>query len=591
MPDHLAAGELLDDPRRRRRTLIAVLAAAAALLVAAVPAHPQTPTPGAARPEFQRREFEPRPVPQALPPEGEAAPSPPVPAPAAGPSFILRGIRLEGAQALAPAVLAPLWADLIGTPVTVESLEALAAAISARYRAEGFVLSQAILPAQTIENGVVRIVVVEGFIDRVAVQGGDASGQAALARRFRPVGADRPLALATLERAVLLARDTLGGGVETVLSPSPATFGAADLTVQYRPKPVEGFAQVDNRASRLFGAWVARAGLTTYDLLGLTERLDLSVAASLGGRELRFIEGGVSLPLAFTDGTWLDGARLELGADATRGRPDLRKSGLVDLTALQDETQLRAGLFVPVIRTRSENLFLRAGLTWRESTSEQRFAGIDLGRTTDRLLVAEARATWDVADRFDGVTLLDAALRQGLDAAGARIGRAGPNPAREDFTLLRGSVARVQGLGAPEWSLFGELVAQLAGTVLPDSERFALGGDRLGRGFAPGNTTGDHGFGARLELRRLLALGEIGPLAPLMSAYIFGDWGAAIDRARGRDGERWEHLASVGIGARLDLTTWLTLTPEIAQQVGGRPADTARGRRETRAFIGAIARF
>ncbi len=83
----------------------------------------------------------------------------------------------------------------------------------------------------------------------------------------------------------------------------------------------------------------------------------------------------------------------------------------------------------------------------------------------------------------------------------------------------------------------------------------------------------------------------MGGLSPLMSAYIFGDWGAAIDRDRTRDGRRWESLASVGIGARIDLTTWFTITPELAQQVGGRTSDTATGRKETRAFIGAIARF
>ncbi|WP_439580436.1 ShlB/FhaC/HecB family hemolysin secretion/activation protein [Elioraea sp.] len=567
----------------------AVAALALAVLPALAGAQP-IPTPGPASPEFQRREFEPRLVPRAEPPAVETVPTPAAPVAPAGPSFVLREVRLEGARTIPEASLAPLSAGLIGTAVTIETLEALTAAISSRYRAEGYVLSQAILPAQAIENGVVRIVVVEGLIDRVLVEGGPDSGQEALRRRFRFVAEDRPLALGTLERAVLLSRDTLGGGVETVLGPSPSTFGAADLTVRYTQRPYEGFALVDNRASRLFGPWVARAGFTTYDLLGQTERLDLSVASSLGGPELRFIEGAASLPLAVLDGTVLDGVRIEFGADATRGRPDLRKSGTVALTALQEETNLRAGLFVPVIRTRSENLFLRAGLTWRESTTRQRFAGVDLGRATDRLLVAEGRATWDVADRFDGVTLIDGALRQGIATAGTKIG-AGASRAREDFTLLRGSIARVQELGPPEWSLFGELVGQLAGTILPNSERFALGGERLGRGFAPGNTTGDHGFGGRVELRRLIALGEVGGLAPLMSAYIFGDWGAAIDRDRNRDGRRWESLASVGIGARIDLATWLTVTPEIAHQLRGRPSDTASGKQETRGYLGAIVRF
>jgi hemolysin activation/secretion protein len=568
----------------RRRALAALVCVALPSLALAQPQ-----PPSAASPEFQRRQFEPPLTPRAEPSAREPLPIPPAAVAITGPSFVLREVRLEGARTIPESELAPLWARLIGTPVSIETLQAIADAISARYRAEGYVLSQAILPAQTIQDGVVRIAVVEGFIDRVRIEGGPESGQAALQRRFRFVSADRPMSLYTLERAVLLSRDTLGGGVETVLSPAPATFGAADLTVQYTPKPYEGFALVDNRASRLFGSWVARAGITSYDLLGQTERLDLSVASTLGGPELRFIEGGITLPLAFLDGSFLDGARLEFGGDATRGRPDLRKSGLATLTALQEETNVRLGLFVPAIRTRSENLFLRAGLTWRHSTSEQRFAGVDLVRTTDRLLVAEARATWDRADRFNGVTLIDGALRQGLSSGWGRIG--GDGRAREDFTLLRGSIARVQELDPPEWSLFGELVAQYAGTILPNSERFSLGGERLGRGFSPGNTTGDHGFGARLELRRLIALGEIGGLSPLMSAYLFGDWGAAIDRDRTRDGRRWESLASVGIGARIDVATWLTFTPEIAHQLRGRPSDTASGRQETRGYLGAIVRF
>jgi hemolysin activation/secretion protein len=568
-----------------------IVAAALAVLAAAPAAGQPVRTPGAASPEFQRREFVPEPAPRAEPRPVEAAPVPTAPAAPTGPSFVLREVRLEGARTIPAAELAPLWSGLIGSTVTLETLDTLAAAISARYRAEGYVLSQAILPAQAIQDGVVRIVVVEGFIDRVAVEGGRPSAQAALNRRFRFVAEDRPLSLYTLERAVLLSRDTLGGGVETVLAPSPATFGGADLTVQYTPKTFEAFGLVDNRASRLFGPWVARAGVTSYNLLGGTERLDLSVASSLGGPELRFIEGGISLPLAFTDGTWLDGARFEIGADATRGRPDLGKSGAPDLTALQDETQVRVALFVPFIRTRSENLFVRTGLTWRESTVEQRFAGQDLGRSTDRLLVAELRGIWDIADRFGGVTLFDAALRQGLNTGNATIGFTGPNAPRADFTLLRGAIARVQELGIPQWSLYGEILGQLAGTILPESERFAAGGERLGRGFAPGNTTGDSGFGGRLELRRLITLGDIGRLPALMTAYVFGDWGAAIDRSGTRDGDTWEQLSSVGFGARIDLSTWLTLTPEIAQQTSGRPSDTSSGDRETRAYLGATVRY
>ena len=41
-----------------------------------------------------------------------------------------------------------------------------------------------------------------------------------------------------------------------------------------------------------------------------------------------------------------------------------------------------------------------------------------------------------------------------------------------------------------------------------------------------------------------------------------------------RDGEQWEDLGSVGIGARIDVRPWLTLTPEIARQTDGIATDT-----------------
>ena len=58
-----------------------------------------------------------------------------------------------------------------------------------------------------------------------------------------------------------------------------------------------------------------------------------------------------------------------------------------------------------------------------------------------------------------------------------------------------------------------------------------------------------------------------------------------------RDGDRWETLASAGVGARIDLRDWLTITPEIARQTRGVATDTTDPDHETRFYIGAVARF
>ena len=71
--------------------------------------------------------------------------------------------------------------------------------------------------------------------------------------------------------------------------------------------------------------------------------------------------------------------------------------------ALGDETHLRAGVIVPFVRTRSETLFGRLNIGWRLSENETRFAGFAPSTEVDRLVVAEARLTWDIADSRGGV--------------------------------------------------------------------------------------------------------------------------------------------------------------------------------------------
>ncbi len=73
--------------------------------------------------------------------------------------------------------------------------------------------------------------------------------------------------------------------------------------------------------------------------------------------------------------------------------------------------------------------------------------------------------------------------------------------------------------------------------------------------------------------------------------YGFTDYGRAYDRSEEHDGTTSENLGSVGIGARIDVRPWLTITPEIARQTDGTATDTTDPDHETRYYIGAVARF
>jgi hemolysin activation/secretion protein len=498
------------------------------------------------------------------------------------PIFVLGGIRIEGASAFEAGDIESAWRSLVGQPVSLADLEAIAADITAIYRRTGFILSQAYVPAQTIEEGVATIEIVEGFVDRLEVAGGGSAGRQSASRLFARVPDGRPANIATIERAVLLSRDLLGGSVETVLQPSPAVLGAADMTVVLERKPIAGFAALDNRSSRRFGRATGSAGVSLFGLLGGAERLDILVSGDLEHGRTLFGRADLGVPLLGLEAP-ADGAILGLRVEGGRGAPSVGTPGL---RVVSEEIAVVSDFRLPLIRSREQNLSVRAALEWRRSDSETTLAGQGF-RSRDSLVVAEAGLSWDRVDRVGGVNVIDVGLRQGIAIGSASVSGDPAFAGRPDFIRAFGRVARLQRLGG-DLSLYAEAIWQLSGGILPGGERFGLGGGTIGRGFAPGNTTGDSGYGVRLELRRQFDLPGGGAAAEV---YLFGDQGRARDRSRARDGERWEGLASVGIGARIDIKPWLTVLPEIVRQLDGDVADRAGRRRETRFLVGAVARF
>ncbi|RYF65436.1 MAG: ShlB/FhaC/HecB family hemolysin secretion/activation protein, partial [Comamonadaceae bacterium] len=103
------------------------------------------------------------PVAQAAPAAPQSLPATPVPAA----SFRLNDLRLSGAEALSAEDLRSTTAPYIGRDVTLADIEALAQAITQRYRDRGFFLAQALVPVQTVQNGIVEISVIEGRIGKV----------------------------------------------------------------------------------------------------------------------------------------------------------------------------------------------------------------------------------------------------------------------------------------------------------------------------------------------------------------------------------------------------------------------------------------
>ena len=148
------------------------------------------------------------------------------------------------------------------------------------------------------------------------------------------------------------------------------------------------------------------------------------------------------------------------------------------------------------------------------------------------------------------------------------------DPRREDFTLLRLDVVRLARI-APRWIMRFDGFAQHSTYVLPFTERFKIGGERLGRGFERAAIAGDQGVGGKLELSRELpaAPGRLGRT----SVYGFYDVGAVWKRdLPGRD-----TAATAGIGAAVR-NDHIVAKVELAQPLVGPDVE---GRDDMRVFF------
>jgi hemolysin activation/secretion protein len=323
---------------------------ALAAMTALLPAYAQTP-PNAAQ---ALRESAVMPAPVA---PGVAPPTPPVtPVITAdsGPSFVLQQISFSGNTVFDDATLAALLADRIGTRVNFSELQALALRITTHYQQAGYVLAQAILPAQELTAGRVQWSIVEGKLAQVRIErlASIRVPESAITQALAPLQVGLPLRQQALERSMLLLGDLPGMTPQSALEPGivPGTF---DLIVELDAAPrVLASVDLDNYGSRATGHYRAGAVMRLVSPLSLGDNLDVRVLHTLGSG-LAFGRLGYELPLGYTG--------LRAGLAYSRVSYELGSH----LAALGASGRAEVGEFTlsyPLLRSRTRNLFLRVGI-------------------------------------------------------------------------------------------------------------------------------------------------------------------------------------------------------------------------------------
>src|SRR4051812_21388555 len=222
--------------------------AGALLLLAVSGAFAQVP--GTVQPGQIERQFE-RPREPQAPIEVVAPPAPEqrAPADAERVRFVLSSVQVSGATVYTPETLSAAWQSLIGKEVSLAQLYDVAAALTRKYRNDGYILSQVVVPVQTIRDGSVRLQAVEGYVANARVAG-DAPAAGGLVESYlERIRQSRPLRSDVLERNLLLINDLAGVTARATFTPS-SQAGASDLTVQLTQARRVFAVGVNNRGSK-----------------------------------------------------------------------------------------------------------------------------------------------------------------------------------------------------------------------------------------------------------------------------------------------------------------------------------------------------
>lgn len=410
--------------------------------------------------------------------------------------FRVERFRLEGITLVTEDQVQQALAAYRNRDVGFSDLERAMADVAAVYEQEGW-LARVQVPEQDVVDGLVTLQVIEARMGRVVIDAGATTRlDTQRIRRTVTVRLQRgqPLNLRALERAVSVLADTPGVAVKSALT-SGEREGETDVAITVNDRAVwSGSLAVDNGGSRSTGAARAVSSLSLDNPTGRGEQVGLTV---LGSQGTRYAMASASAPWGYEG--WrvgVSGSVLTYNLVGT-----LASSGAQGSAATMT---MRAQY--PVWRSGRTNVnaALSADGKWFENEAN----GANISSKTTQVVTASLSG-----DRTDtawggGYLLWSAAVAAGrLDLSGNPANQAadGDGPRSEGrYAKMTATAARLQQLTRTT-TLWLSWNAQASSRNLDSSEKFALGGSNLLRGYPSGEGVGDRGWLTTVELRQSVA--------------------------------------------------------------------------------------
>jgi hemolysin activation/secretion protein len=472
------------------------------------------------------------------------------------PRIAVQKIEVTGSTILREADLQPITQKVEGQSVTLDELRAVADAITQIYLDRGYITSRAILVDQTITDGIVRIQIVEGSVERIEIEGTRRLRSSYVRDRVE-LGTGTPLRQDKLEDQLrLLKVDPLFSNIEASLRPG-TQLGQSILTVRVTEAfPFFGYAGIDNYSPPSVGS-VRGGGLIGFrNLTGLGDEISGSIfATTTGGANVYDLNYRV--PLNSMNGT------LQLRAAPSNNRITAEEFEALEISGENEVYEI--SFRQPLIRTPREEFALSLGFTLQDGQTFI-FNGFPFGfgigpdeegvsRTRvlkfgQDYVKRDLQGAWALRSQFNlGLGIFDATENEE------------PIPDGRFFSWL-GQFQRVQRLSEDNL-LIAQLDVQLTPNSLLPSQQFVVGGGQSVRGYRQNARSGDNGIRFSVEDRIVVARDQAG--IPTLQFAPFFDAGYIWNKDDNpNELPNQQFLAAFGLGVIFQPLPQLTIRLDYA---------------------------
>ena len=471
--------------------------------------------------------------------------------------------ELSGVDANIAKKLKPRLRPYVGEGKSFEDLSNAAQVVTAYMQSEiGYYLAYAYLPAQNIQQGVVRIEVLPGILEAVEVNWPDALrvNRDIILSHLRALKPGSIIKVSDVERVVFLLNDLRGIRMTFAIKPGKAPGQAILVATPVNDRGVTGSMGVDANGSRFAGIHRGVASVSIESPFGHGDSISLShLKSETGGLDFTLL--GYTTPIGSNG--------LKVGANFSTVNYRLNSNDFP--LGLNGDAQ-SVGVFAlyPLVRSRNLNVFALAGVDQKKLIDRQTLAGLETSKDIDAFRLA---LNGDTRDGFGGGGL----TFFGLAGEETKVYYPGGRPFGLDDEAngmrVNYSIGRLQSLLPGRFMLWAYARGQHALDNLDSSEQCSLGGATAVRAFAQGETSGDSCDLFTLEARYIAPEAWLGSIAREVSFNVFYDEGRVQFRhdpsARPSGFQNHAQLVGYGIGLAWDRPKVFTFNMSLAWELEG----------------------